>query len=189
MSTDPFERTLHVVEDVALILEQYNAPALIIGGLALAVHRYPRDTVDVDLAIALEPRQLDAIAQRLRASGYDVEVRAPDAADPLGGVIDVRTSEGDVLVQVVNFSNPPTGGFPRLVADALATSMLLPESKGLRVVDLPHLIAFKLYAGGRKSELDILELLARNPELDVAHLRQLCESYRLTTELEAILGA
>lgn len=45
------------------------------------------------------------------------------------------------------------------------------------MVDLPHLIALKLYAGGRKSELDVLELLSCNPETDLVAVRQLCERF------------
>lgn len=49
----------------------------------------------------------------------------------------------------------------------------------LKLVPLPHLIALKLYAGGTKSRADVLELLMRNPELDVVGVRELCRSYRL----------
>ena len=49
----------------------------------------------------------------------------------------------------------------------------------LKLIPLPHLIALKLYAGGTKSRADVLELLMRNPELDVAGVRELCCSYRL----------
>jgi hypothetical protein len=41
------------------------------------------------------------------------------------------------------------------------------------------LIALKLYAGGRKSEADIVELIRRNPELDVESVREVCARYRL----------
>src|SRR5579883_602911 len=37
----------------------------------------------------------------------------------------------------------------------------------LSVVDLAHLVALKLYAGGPKGKLDVIELLSRNPEADV----------------------
>ena len=49
----------------------------------------------------------------------------------------------------------------------------------LKLVPLPHLIALKLYAGGTKSKADIIELLVRNPEVDLDALRELCRSYRL----------
>ena len=57
----------------------------------------------------------------------------------------------------------------------------------LRVVDLDHLIVFKLYAGGPKSTLDILAVLERNPELDLPRLQALCRSYRLDRALAKVL--
>jgi hypothetical protein len=47
----------------------------------------------------------------------------------------------------------------------------------LAVVDLPHLVALKLYAGGRKSMVDVLELLDRNPDADRARIRDLCARF------------
>lgn len=183
-----FEATLRAADDVVGALAERGAEALLIGAMALAVHRYPRDTVDLDLATAIDRSALDAVARALRDRGYEVEVHLPDAEDPLGGVIDVR-AEGADLVQVVNFSNPPSHGFPRLVADAARTATPLGAGSAVRVVDLPHLIVFKLYAGGRKSALDILELLDRNPELDLDEVRALCRHYRMERQLDAVLGA
>jgi hypothetical protein len=41
------------------------------------------------------------------------------------------------------------------------------------------LVALKLYAGGYKSKADIVELLSRNPELDLDEIRAVCDRYRL----------
>jgi hypothetical protein len=56
----------------------------------------------------------------------------------------------------------------------------------LRIVPLPQLVALKLYAGGSKSRADIVELLRRNPDVDLAPIRQACRRYRLRG-LDAIL--
>lgn len=178
--------TLRVARHVSEILARHQAGAVVIGAMALAVHNYPRDTVDLDLATAIDPLQLDPIARELRALGYEVDIHRPDTDDPLGGVLDVR-SEDAVLVQVVNFSNPPAGGFPRLVVDALRNGSPLVPGEPLVVTDLVTLIAFKLYAGGSKSKLDVLELIERNPELDLEELRQRCRTYRLDRMLEPLL--
>ena len=58
----------------------------------------------------------------------------------------------------------------------------------LRVVDPYHLVAFKLYAGGTKSTLYILELLDRRPTLDIEQLRKLCVEYRLDAALDRVLS-
>ena len=181
------QRTLEVASEVLSALRAQGADAAVIGALALAVHGYPRDTEDLDLAVATAPASLHQLAAVLRGRGYDVEVREPDVQDPRGGVVDVRAPGAD-LVQVVNFDNPPASGFPRLVRDALLTATPLVPGSELRVVDPYHLVAFKLYAGGAKSKLDILELLERNPALDRARLEALCAGYGLTRQLERVLA-
>lgn len=181
------DRTLAVVEQIAETLSRHGTEAVVIGGMALAVHNYPRDTEDVDLAVALPPKRLDGVAEDLRRNGWEVELRRPDAADPLGGVLDVRAPGAD-LVQVVNFDNSPGGGFPRLVSAASESSLPLFESGPLRVASLPMLIAFKLYAGGAKSKLDVVELLERNPDLDHEELSTLCRELRLGHALDDVLA-
>jgi hypothetical protein len=42
------------------------------------------------------------------------------------------------------------------------------------------LVALKLYAGGTKSRADIVEFLGRNPDADMAAIRQLCQNWRLS---------
>ncbi|AKJ07820.1 Hypothetical protein AA314_09446 [Archangium gephyra] len=95
------------------------------------------------------------------------------------------------LVEVVNFQNPWPGSrdCTVLAREALleAKVELSPESP-LRVVSLPYLIALKLYAGGRKSTNDVLELLERNREhLDLAGLRDVCNRHGLGAALEPLL--
>jgi hypothetical protein len=60
-----------------------------------------------------------------------------------------------------------------------ASTLSVRAGSPLKLVPLPHLIALKLYAGGHKAKSDIVELLARNPDLDVESVRKLCRSYRL----------
>ena len=140
-------RTLEVASEVQTALRAQGLEAVVIGAMALAIHGYPRSTEDLDLAVAAAPGALHTLADALRRRGFEVEVRDPDAEDPLGGVVDVR-AEGADLVQVVNFDNPPASGFPRLVHDALRGAVELLPGSALRVVDPYHLVVFKLYAGG-----------------------------------------
>jgi hypothetical protein len=150
----------------------------------MAVHNYPRQTEDLDFAIALDPTRLRGVAEELGTTGWIVEVNLPDPQDPLGGVITVRAPDA-LPVQVVNFDNTPSGGFPALVHDATRSSIAVP-GLAFKVTNLADLILFKLYAGGPKSEQDILELLVRNP-VDLDELRRRSEQYRLTPQLEKVL--
>lgn len=102
-------------------------------------------------------------------------------------MIDIRAPGAD-LVQLVNFDNAPAGGGPRLVREAVASSLPLTPAGTLRVVELPLLVAFKLYAGGAKSKLDVLELLDRNQPVDMDDLRRRCEALGLGRELDVVLA-
>jgi len=171
--TDPDEM-IRAAEAVSGILESRGVGAVVIGAVALAAHGYVRFTEDLDLGVNTDLSTLGQVADALRTAGFEVELREPDGQDPLGGVVDVRGPFG--LVQIVNYG----GRFPAVIDDGLAAAdtVIRPGSR-LRIVPLPHLVALKLYAGGTKSRVDIVELLSRNLDADLAAIRDLCRSWRL----------
>jgi hypothetical protein len=165
---------IHAAEEVATILEACGVGAVVIGAVALAAHGYVRFTEDLDLGVNTDLVTLTRAAEMLRGAGYDVTLREPDGQDPLGGVVDVRGPFG--VVQIVNFG----GRFPAVIEGGLATAdTVIRSGSRLRIVPLPHLVALKLYAGGMKSRADIVELLSRNPDVDMAEIRELCDRWRL----------
>lgn len=171
--SDPDE-VIRAAEEVTGILESRGVEALVIGAVALAAHGYVRFTEDIDLGVNTDLVTLTQVADALRTAGFDVELREPDGQDPLGGVVDVRGPFG--LVQIVNYG----GRFPAVIDGGLAAADTVVRSGSrLRIVPLPHLVALKLYAGGTKSRADIVELLSRNPDADVAAIRDLCQRWRL----------
>lgn len=182
------ERTLEVAEEVQRVLAELGAECALIGALALAVYKYARSTEDLDLATAVNPfAVLRRLVDKLRERGYEAELNEPDAQDPLGGVVNVRGPDFQ-LIQVVNFLNPLGGAVnpgPEAVREARPS--LVPGS-GLRVVTLPHLVALKLYAGGAKSKLDVVELLARNRPLDLDAVRGVCRRFGLEAALDRLLA-
>lgn len=179
------DRTLALAAEVAAALEARGVSSAVIGAVALAVRGYPRATEDVDLATVTDPRTvLQEVARDLQARGYEAELAMPDAEDALGGVLTVRAPDSDP-VQVVNYFNPWTGWIPvGKRAVETAERDVLP---GLAVVDAAHLVALKLYAGGRKSELDVLELIERLDPEELVRVRTVCESLGLGAEVEAAL--
>ena len=150
-----------------------------IGAIALAVHGYVRDTEDFDLATATDPFRVLGLVEKELAARYDVELITPDADDPLGGCLNVTGDDFD-LVQVVG-----AGGVGRAAVETATQNVIGP----LAVADVAHLIALKLYAGGRKNELDVLELVDRNPDLDRKNLETVCKNLGLDSELRKVLGA
>jgi len=171
--TDPDE-VIRAAEEVTGILESRGVGALVIGAVALAAHGYVRFTEDLDLGVNTDLGTLNQVADALQTAGFEVELREPDGQDPLGGVVDVRGPFG--LIQIVNYG----GRFPAVIDGGLAAAdTVIRSGSHLRIVPLPHLVALKLYAGGTKSRADIVELLARNPDADMAAIRDLCQNWRL----------
>lgn len=159
-------------ELVVQIAEALGDPLLLIGAAALAAHGYVRLTRDLDLAGNLSLNRLRDLADALVQSGFTVDLREPDADDPLGGVLDISGNFG--LIQVVSFE----GRFPAVIRDALAATTLKVSDNGpLRIISLPHLVVLKLYAGGLKSKADIVEVLSVNPEADLDDIENLCLRY------------
>ena len=66
------------------------------------------------------------------------------------------------------------------IEDAVRLSTLVVrEDSPLKIMPIPLLIALKLYAGGHKSKADIIELLVRNPDLELDEVRSACARYGL----------
>jgi len=183
------DRTLDVAARVVVILDELGVPSALIGAAALAAHGYPRATEDIDLAVATDPFSVLREAQRRIAARLSVkaDLITPDADDPLGGVLTVTGEDFDP-VQIVNFHNPLRplrNPGPEAVETAAPGTV---AGTALRVVDLPHLVALKLFAGGYKSRLDVLALLERNPGLDLHGVEQVCARFGLDQELRGIVG-
>lgn len=175
MNMDDQDAILQAAEAVVKILKRHRVDAVVIGAVALAAYHYVRQTNDIDLGVNADVPTLRELVESLRKAGYTAELREPDGDDPLGGVIDVTGSFG--LVQIVSFG----GRFPAIINDAVkASTLVVRKDSSLRLVPMPHLIALKLYAGGFKSKADIVELLKRNPDLDLSAVRALCKRYHLS---------
>jgi hypothetical protein len=178
------EAILRAAETVVGILQQHRVEAVVIGAVALAAYHYVRQTEDLDLGVNADLAALRTIAESLRQAGFAVELREPDADDPLGGVMDVSGPFGHL--QIFSFA----GRFSAVIDDAMrAARLFVREGSPLRIVPLPQLIALKLYAGGYRARADIVELLRRNPDLDLGEVRTVCARYGLTGLEELIADA
>lgn len=187
MSRAVLKRTLKLAEQVAAATEAEGGSVAVIGAMACAAWNYPRYTRDFDLGTDLDPgTAFPAIARRLRARGLTVEERVPDVDDPLGGLLRIE-KKGLRPIELINFYNPlrPRRNPGRRAIDRALPRRLAPSS--LRLVDLPDLIALKLYTGGPKSTLDVLELLARNPELELAEVTETARAGGVSAELARVL--
>jgi hypothetical protein len=179
-------RSLEVARRVQKLLAAAELDSAVIGSIALALHGYVRATRDLDLGVALGGfGPLAKIGARLGAEGFDVHVGEPAPDDELGGVVTVSGPDFDPI-QIVNLT-APGGKRGKLARAAIAAARRVPELD-LPVVDVPHLVALKLAAGGRKDELDVLELLDANPTEPLSHVREVCRQHRLGATLERVLA-
>lgn len=161
-------------EDIMGVLRSHRIDAVIIGAVALAAYNYVRQTDDMDIGVNASIATLRELASALQAKGYDVALREPDAQDPLGGVLDVTGPFG--VVQLVSFADR----FPAVIEDALREATLVARAGSpLKIVPIPQLVALKLYAGGMKSKADVVELLVRNPDIDLEQIHTTCKRYRI----------
>lgn len=168
------EPLLDAGERVCALLLRHRVNAVVIGAVALAAYHYVRQTDDMDFGVNADPAVMRTLLEALRKAGFAAELREPDAQDPLGGVIDVTGPFG--LLQIISFADR----FPSVIDDAIRDSKLVVrKGSSLRLVPIPQLVALKLYAGGLKAKADILELLSRNPDVDLDEVRAACKRYRL----------
>lgn len=182
---DPLVR---LAERIAASAAQMGIPTALIGAMALAAHNYVRGTADIDLASAVDPfRELRRLRDALDAEGLHADLNMPDAEDGLGGVLRVRiNADDDELVEIVNFHNPLNPS-RNPGAEAVRTATALGPATSLRCASLAHLVALKLYAGSRRDQADVVELLRRNPEADLASVRDVCGRYGSSDTLEELI--
>lgn len=144
---DELEATLSLAECVADEARRLGFEAAVIGGAALAARGYARATIDIDLAVDVEPRtKLRSLHVALEALGLESTLKLPEDDYPIGGTIVVKMPNSDsgwvAVVEVVNFSNPGRR-VPTPAATAIARARPLANS-ALRCVTLEDLVALKL---------------------------------------------
>lgn len=189
---EPAPAAFQLADRVAAVAQDLGIESAVIGAVAMAAHNYVRATMDIDLATAVNVYpDLQRLADRLRETGLSVDLRVPDEDDPLGGALRVWESEddhGEPLdpVEVVNFRNPFK---PRVTPAPAAITGAVPVAPGasLRYVQLPDLIALKLYAGGLRDHADIVDLLVRNPDADLDEIRARAGHFGERGKLEELI--
>lgn len=138
-------------------LDAEGIPYALLGGLALAVHGYPRLTEDID--VVMTAAGLARFRQRLVGRGYRPAFS--------GAQKTFRDAETGVRIEIVTAGEYPGDGLPKPVAfpDPADPGVAI-EIAGARVVTLEKLIELKLASGSsaphRLRDLaDVQDLIAR----------------------------
>jgi len=133
------------------LLDSKGVEYLIVGGYAVAFHGYPRATADLDVWVAVNPKNAAKIVEAVREFGFDV----PDLSSDLFLEEDrvVRMGEPPVRIEILtNISGVEFSDCfeSRQIADL--------EGLAVPFIGLKHLKANKA-AAGRHQDLSDLEHL------------------------------
>ncbi len=183
-------KALAIAEKLTVRARARGVKVAIIGAAALAAHKYPRSTNDIDLGFYGDPGLIYDLKRDLAADGVplaDMQSMPCDETDSLGGVLRIEGEDHD-RVDLVNFCNPFTASHNPGI-EAFHEADIPVEGYDLVAIKLEHVVALALYGGGRKAELDVEEVLRANPEADVAKIREVCARYGLAERLDAIVAA
>jgi hypothetical protein len=136
----------------------------VVGGLALAVRAEPRQTRDIDIAIAVDhDREAEDLIRNLRDRGYRDN---PDGAlieqTDVGRLATCRLISPSGVVIDLMFAS--SGIEPEIVAGAERLEVLPGVSAA--VIQRGHLLALKVLAGRLQDQADAVRLLAEATEQD-----------------------
>ena len=157
-------RTLRSLVDS---LHRESIPYAIVGGMALNLHGYRRETVDVDLLMTREG--LERFHQRLVGRGYVLAF--PGARKTF------RDPETGVKVEVLTTGEFPGDGKPKVVSFPDPTTVAV-DRGGYSVISLEKLIEMKIASG-----LSAPHRL----HVDLGDVQRLVEELRLPIDLDAKL--
>ncbi len=151
------------LRSLAVRLDAEGIPYAILGGMALNIHGFVRETVDVDVLLSRE--SLDRFRERFVGRGY-----APAFPGALKSFRDVETG---VRIDVIAAGDFPGDGKPKEVVFP-SPSGLAVEKGGIRVVPLETLLELKIASG----------LSAEHRRLvDLADVQRTIEALKLPLEL------
>ena len=151
------------LRSLAARLDAEGIPYAILGGMALNIHGFVRETVDVDVLLTRE--SLDRFRERLVGRGY---VPAFE-----GALKKVKDAETGVRIDVIAAGDFPGDGKPKDVVFPAPAGIAV-EKGGLRVVPLETLLELKIASG----------LSAEHRRLvDLADVQRTIEALKLPKEL------
>jgi hypothetical protein len=157
-------RTLRSLVDS---LERESIPYAIVGGMALNLHGYRRETVDVDVLMTREG--LERFHQRLVGRGYVLAFS--------GARKTFRDPETGVKVEVLTSGEFPGDGKPKAVSFPDPASAAVNRG-GYAVISLEKLIEMKIASGLSASH---------RLHVDLGDVQRLVEELRLPIDLDAKL--
>ena len=134
------------------LLNDHHVEYLLVGGYAVGYHGYPRATVDLDIWVAVTPRNARQLVEVFREFGFDVKGLKEDLFLQENKII--RIGEPPLRIEVMT-------SVSGVDFDACYQQRINDTIDGIRVnfINLENLKANKL-AAGRHKDLNDLENLS-----------------------------
>jgi hypothetical protein len=167
------DAALRAADDLA----QASAPAALVGGLAVSVRTEPRNTRDVDFAVAAaDDARAERIVRSLAASGYGIVAVLEHTAT--GRLATVRLRRADEPAVLVDLLFASSGIEHEVVGDAepseIADGVVLPVARA------GHLIAMKLLSRDDvrrpQDRVDLAALVQSSNEAEIERARRACSA-------------
>lgn len=154
--------------DLRELLAALDVPAMVIGGLAVAVRGRPRMTLDADVTIAADPANLPQILETAASCGFEPRVSDPPAFVQQTRVLPLqRRADGWEVDLVFAGSLYEEEAIGRATLESLGT-VTLP------VIGAEDLVIHKLLAGRPRDLEDAASVLERQgDEVDRDWVRRL----------------
>lgn len=155
--------------DYQSLLREFEAKKLrylIVGGVAVNLHGYPRFTNDIDILLALDHDNLEIMARIMKNMGY--QQRLPISIQELGDTDRIRTlmKEKGLVAYSFIHGNEPQFNIDVLVGESIKFEKFTAHTMHANVwgLDLPviaidDLIAMKQGSGREKDVQDVVALL------------------------------
>ena len=155
------EAVLETLRQLWLVLDENKVQAAVVGGLALAVWKHPRSTLDVDVLLIADGKQYDELIDCLRRARFErkrdevIHLGETDLVqfhyEPVGAYIDVQV---DLLRARSAYAREAVGRCITLGENALGFPV--------QVLGCEDLILLKLLAGRIIDRADAAALLRAN---------------------------
>jgi hypothetical protein len=151
--------------DLVKLLAEGETDYVLVGGLAVALHGFPRVTMDVDIVLAMEPDNVERFIAHARAAGLRpvLPVAIESLAD--AALLDQWRREKNLLAFALQGAEAQATVLDLLIASTvpyadLKRDAVMIEAGPYRipVASIDHLIAMKTGSGRAKDAIDIEEL-------------------------------
>jgi hypothetical protein len=164
---------VHLLLDIADLLNELRIPYAVVGALAVSFHGMPRATNDADALIWLKGtgKSENDLTIFLEGAGYRIQSKSGGLGDPLSGVVVVEDSHENRVDLLLGIS-----GLTPEASGRVSTTSLLGAT--IRVVGAEDLVAMKIFAGGPQDLEDVKGIFqVSGDRLDFGLLRHVADGF------------